>query len=123
MAKLGAVIIQIRAQIEAIDKWIEGKAFADFTGDMMLRNAIERSLEIISEASRRIPDSEKAGFPDIPWGDIASIGNYLRHQYHDLNDKILWDVTQEGHLPALRHAIDQMNPETDLVSRQPPQSD
>jgi uncharacterized protein with HEPN domain len=120
MAKLGSVIIQMRHQIDAIQRWIANRTFDDFSGDMMLRNAIERSLEIISEASRRIPDTEKAKHSDIPWRDIADIGNYLRHQYHDLNVKILWDVTQDGYLDQLRAAIDAMNPDVQALRRQPP---
>lgn len=47
----------------------------------MLRDAIERNIERISEASRRLPDDLKAGYPSIPWRDIAGIGNVLRHGY------------------------------------------
>ena len=120
MAKLASVIIQMRHQIDAIQRWIANRSFDDFAGNMMLRNAIERSLEIISEASRRIPDTEKAKHPNIPWQDIADIGNYLRHQYHDLNEKILWDVTQHRYLDDLRAAIDSMNPDVQALRRPPP---
>ena len=81
-------IIQIRHQIDAIQGWTSERTFEDFTSDMMLRNAIERSRKL-SGATRRIPATEKAKYPNIPWSDIADIGNYLRHQYHDLNEKIL----------------------------------
>lgn len=120
MAQLGSVIIQIRTQIEAVQAWIAGRTFDDFSSDMLLRNAIERSLEIISEASRRIPDSEKTKHPSIPWNDIADIGNYLRHQYHDLNEKILWDVTQENYLDDLKAAINAMNPAANALRKPPP---
>lgn len=123
MAKLGTVIIQIRHQIDAIQGWIAERTFDEFAGDMMLRNAIERSIEIISEASRRIPEAEKSKHPDVPWKDIADIGNYLRHQYHDLNEKILWDVTREGYLDDLKTAIDAMNPNVDAEHRAPPPSE
>jgi len=43
------------------------------------RMIAERALEIISEASRRLPDDMKASQPHIPWRDIAAIGNHLRH--------------------------------------------
>lgn len=117
MAKLASIIIQMRHQIDAIQGWTSGRTFEDFTGDMLLRNAIERSLEIISEASRRIPKGEKAKHKQIPWDDVADIGNYLRHQYHDLNDQILWNVTQGRYLDDLKTAIDAMNPGANLARR------
>ncbi len=117
MAKLGSVIIQIRHQIDAIGRWLSGKSIDDFKNDMLLRNAIERSIEIIYEATRRIPVSEKSRFPDVPWQDIADIGNYLRHQYHDLNENVLWNVVQGGHLEQLSSALEVMNPNLDAVSR------
>jgi uncharacterized protein with HEPN domain len=47
--------------------------------DLTRRYAAERCVEIISEASRRIPETWKAEHPTIPWVDIAGIGSVLRH--------------------------------------------
>ncbi|MFM9942219.1 MAG: DUF86 domain-containing protein [Hyphomicrobiaceae bacterium] len=123
MAKLATIIIQIRHQVDAIEAWVKGRTIADFKGDMLLRNAIERSIEIISEASRRIPQIEKAKHPQIPWNDIADVGNFIRHQYHDINDKILWDLTQESHLRDLKAAVNTMNPNATLPRRRKPSAD
>jgi uncharacterized protein with HEPN domain len=63
-----------------------GSASADEIGaDRMRRYAAERCVEIISEASRRLPDAWKAEHPSIPWSDIAGIGSVLRHDYDDVN--------------------------------------
>ena len=117
MAKLGLIIHDITTQIANIQLWTQGKNFEDFYGDPFFRNAVERSIEIISEASRRIPENEKARFPDIPWPDIANIGNILRHEYHDANEKIIWEVTQQEHLSDLEKALSQMDPETVLTKK------
>jgi uncharacterized protein with HEPN domain len=53
--------------------------------DRMRRYAAERCVEIISEASRRLPETWKAEHPSIPWSDIAGIGSVLRHDYDDVN--------------------------------------
>ncbi|HEB79602.1 MAG TPA: DUF86 domain-containing protein [Rhodospirillales bacterium] len=45
-----------------------------------MRRAVERGIEIISEASRQIPPEMKSNYPDIHWQEIASIGNLLRHE-------------------------------------------
>jgi uncharacterized protein with HEPN domain len=68
--------------------------------------AIIRSLEIISEASRRLSDELKSRHPDIPWRDIAAAGNFYRHNYEDVTPLRVWKTLQE-HLPPLRAAIDE----------------
>src|SRR5262249_23914815 len=57
--------------------------------DRTRRYAAERCVEIISEASRRIPDPWKDEHPSIPSTDIAGIGNVLRHDYDDINLEII----------------------------------
>jgi uncharacterized protein with HEPN domain len=72
-----------------------------------VRRAVEREIEIISEASRRIPEELKAGEPTIPWQDIAGIGNILRHDYQIVSDPIVWNVLV-AHLSPLEAAIRRM---------------
>jgi uncharacterized protein with HEPN domain len=64
----------------------------------MLRQAIERNIEIISEASRRLPDTMKARHPEVPWRDIAAIGNILRHEYPAVNRDI-WRIATKDLRP------------------------
>jgi uncharacterized protein with HEPN domain len=65
-----------------------------------------RSLEIISEASRRLSDELRERHPDIPWRDIAAAGNFYRHNYEDVTPQRVWRTLRE-HLPPLRKAIAQ----------------
>ena len=58
----------------------------------------------ISEATRRPPAELKETRPEIEWRSVAGIGNVLRHEYHTISDKIVWDVVQ-GDLPLLKTAI------------------
>jgi len=55
----------------------------------MRRYAAERCIEIISEATRRLPEDWKAEHPSIPWSDIAGIGSVLRHDYENVNLDII----------------------------------
>ena len=72
----------------------------------MLRFAVERGVEIISGASRRIPDDLKARHGHIPWREIAGIGNVLRHDYERIDDRELWRVLTRD-LP-LKAAVEAM---------------
>jgi uncharacterized protein with HEPN domain len=69
---------------------IVGDANVDeIAADKARRYAAERCIEIISEASRRIPARWKQEYPDIPWKQIAGIGNVMRHNYEDVNLEII----------------------------------
>jgi uncharacterized protein with HEPN domain len=61
---------------------------------------VQRGLEIVSEASRRLPDAVKARYPGIPWPKIAAVGNVLRHEYRQVSPPLLWETVQD-HLTPL----------------------
>ena len=63
--------------------------FEKFAADRRVRQLVERNLEILSEASRRILDHLKAAEPGVPWREIAGIGNVLRHHYGEVRSDIL----------------------------------
>lgn len=69
------------------------------------RMIAERALEIISEASRRLPEDWKAARPGIPWRRIADIGNHLRHAYQRVDAEILAGIIETG-LADLEAAVD-----------------
>ena len=73
----------------------------------MLDNAVERCLERISEASRRLPQEARTTQPHIPWRKVADIGNVLRHEYDDVADAEVWRIVVDD-LPALRSAVQSM---------------
>jgi uncharacterized protein with HEPN domain len=66
-----------------------------------MQRAVERGLEIISEASRHVPADLKALTPDIPWRQIAAIGNLLRHEYQRADIAATWNII-EATCPRLR---------------------
>ena len=72
-----------------------------------MQRAVERGLEIISEASRNVTDEYKALAPEIPWRQIAAIGNLLRHEYQRTDSSAIWNIVTE-HLPALSNAVNRL---------------
>lgn len=91
--------------IDQINLLLERKTFDDVIRDRALRAAFERFLEILSEASRHIPEEMKASAPDMEWSRIAAIGNHLRHAYHRVDADILWRLYQDGDLATLREVV------------------
>jgi uncharacterized protein with HEPN domain len=94
----------ILRNIDFVAGAIAGKTAKNVEDDMMLRLSIERAIEIVSEAVRHIPEDEKSAYPEIPWRNIRSIGNKLRHEYDRLDADIIWDVAAK-HLLELRPVI------------------
>ena len=103
--KIGHAVHDILETIERIESKTRGKTFAEFVSDWELRFIVQRAIEIISEASRRLPDRVKATRPEIEWRSIAGIGSVLRHEYHTISDKVIWDVVQAD-LPLLKAAVE-----------------
>ena len=103
--KVHPAIHDILETIARVQEKTAGKTLAELRADWELRFIVERAIEIISEASRRLPDELKATRPEIPWSSVAGIGNVLRHEYHTISDKVIWDVVS-GDLPALKEAVE-----------------
>jgi len=89
--------------IEQLERATEAKTFEDFQSDWILRKAAERGIEIISEASRHLPDELKERHPYPRWRHVAGIGNVLRHEYHRVEDRIVWSVIQDELSPLKEH--------------------
>lgn len=91
----------MRAAIDGIEAAIAGKTVEDYRADWLLKHGVQRGIEIISEASRALPDEVTGLRPEIPWPQVRGIGNVLRHDYHGLSDTIIRGVVVDE-LPPLR---------------------
>jgi uncharacterized protein with HEPN domain len=97
----------IAEAIAGIEQTLLGADLRAFSDSWPMQRAVERGLEIISEASRGIPQDHKSAYPDVRWVQIAGIGNILRHEYHRVEAAIVWNITRT-HLPALAAAVQRM---------------
>jgi uncharacterized protein with HEPN domain len=99
------ILDDILEMIAFIETTVANKTRADLAKDRLVELAIQRAIEIISEASKHIPGDLLQLAPNIPWHSVRSIGNILRHEYHRIADEIIWDVIIVD-LPALKQAIE-----------------
>ena len=93
------VLEQMLEAILDIEQITAGRTFEAYAADRPTRRAVERCIEIVSEASRRLPTDLKDRHPAIPWQKIAGIGNILRHDYNVVNDATLWHAATVDLLP------------------------
>ena len=68
--------------------------FDDFKADIKTQDAVVRNLEIIGEASGRLPEEVHLSAPEIEWRKIVGIRNILAHEYFGISLPIIWDIVQ-----------------------------
>jgi uncharacterized protein with HEPN domain len=93
----------IRA-IDGVTDTIGGIDFDTYEMGYHMPRTVERCIEIVSEATRHIPDDIKSRYPAIPWRQIAEIGNVLWHDYDLVDQRLIWEVAKV-HFPQLRVVI------------------
>jgi uncharacterized protein with HEPN domain len=86
--------------IEHVQTELTDVPLAEFEADWRKHYVVERGVEIISEASRRLPDELKARHPEIPRPKVAGIGNVPRHNYEGISPSIMWALARDD-LPPL----------------------
>lgn len=85
-----------------------GKLTKDqFVNNGTLKRAIERSLEIIGEATKKVPADFKYRWNTIQWKNMAGMRDRLIHDYHGINYSIVWDVVKNK-IPELQKQIEEV---------------
>ena len=93
-------LYDIRDNILLAQEFVAGLDYSAFSKSRLHVYAVTRAIEIVSEASKRLPDDVRARHPRLPWRDIRDVGNFYRHQYDNVMESYVWRTVQE-HLPLL----------------------
>lgn len=93
--------------IAGIDGALKDTTLDDLRSDIVRYRAVERWLEIISEASRHIEDELRAREPEVPWKQVANFGNFMRHGYEAIDPLIVWNIIRHD-LPVLKAAAERL---------------
>jgi uncharacterized protein with HEPN domain len=93
--------------IERIERYISGMSFDVFSKDRKSVDAVVRNLEIIGEASNRLPAEFKNSHSQIQWHKVVGLRHRIVHEYFGIDLQIVWQILQKD-LPSLREAISQI---------------
>ena len=96
----------IRENILLAQSFVAGLGVENFARNREKVYAVVRCLEIVSEASRRLPEEIRSRHTRIAWPDIAGAGNIYRHEYERLEDLEIWNTVQID-LPPLLAAVEE----------------
>lgn len=87
--------------------FIEGMSFEDFSKDEKTQFALIRVIEIIGEASKKIPTDIKNQSKEIPWREIGGMRDLLIHDYFGVNIQVVWETAKKD-LPELKDKIQKL---------------
>jgi uncharacterized protein with HEPN domain len=87
-----AALRDIEHHISLANQFVAGLEYGAFRDDTRTLYAAIRCPEIISEASRRLPDEMKRRYPSIAWKQMAGAGNIYRHEYEEVAAKLVWEL-------------------------------
>ncbi|RME23459.1 MAG: DUF86 domain-containing protein [Deltaproteobacteria bacterium] len=98
------LLSDIIESIEKIERYVSALSYDGFIADEKTIDAVVRNLEIIGEASNRLPESFQAQHPEIEWRRIVGLRNRIVHAYFGLDLEIIWEILQ-NELPVLKTKI------------------
>ncbi len=92
-----------------VKRFISGVTINQYMEDRKLQLAVERAVEIIGEAARRVTDAFKEAHPEIPWKGIIGQRHVLAHEYGEIKQERMWAVAST-HIPALIALLEPLLP-------------
>jgi uncharacterized protein with HEPN domain len=102
---LSDYISDIFNAIVEVENFTYGMSFEEFLKDRKTINAVIRSLEVMGEAAKKIPENIKTKFPDVPWKRMAGMRDKLIHEYSGVDLEIVWTVIKEE-LPPIKPSVE-----------------
>ncbi|MDF1611611.1 HepT-like ribonuclease domain-containing protein [Stygiobacter electus] len=104
MRNIKVYLTDILDEIDKAKLFIKGINFKQFEKDDKTQYAVIRCLEIIGEASKKIPNTIKQKYSDVPWKEISCMRNKLIHEYFGINILMVWKTIKKD-LPPLKKII------------------
>lgn len=93
---------QVRELVADIDE-------ESYMQETMRQLAVERLLEIVGEAARRVSEEYKAAHTEVPWRSAIGLRNVITHKYDEVDRSLVWNIAREQ-VPGLIEALKAIAP-------------
>jgi uncharacterized protein with HEPN domain len=90
-----------------IENFTKDLTYEQFIKDRKTINAVVRSIEIVGEASKHLPESLKSKYKELPWREITGMRDKLSHAYFGIDSETIWQTIKEN-IPPLKETIQKM---------------
>lgn len=101
----------IRQAAQKALNFVQGMAYEDFLADDKTVFAVVRALEVVGEATKRIPREIRDLDSRVPWRSMAGIRDKLIHDYMTVNLEVVWRTVTEDLpplLPMIQRVLDRI---------------
>ncbi|MGJ3251915.1 MAG: HepT-like ribonuclease domain-containing protein [Elainellaceae cyanobacterium] len=95
--------------IRDLQAFTAGLSYENYISNLMVQRAVERQLEILGEAARRVSQDFCQSHPEIDWTGIIGLRNVLAHRYDQIRCDRIWAILDEE-LPLLLTRLEQLLP-------------
>ncbi|TLU97910.1 HepT-like ribonuclease domain-containing protein [Dyadobacter luticola] len=97
----------IQKELHFLSTHSQNITFEEFLHDDLINRAYQRSLEIIGEAAKKVPDELRYKYKEVDWRGMTGLRDVLIHQYFQVDYQILWQVIQNL-VPQAKEWIDEI---------------
>jgi uncharacterized protein with HEPN domain len=104
-----AYLWDIMEAAQLIRGFISDISAPQYLADKKSQLAVERAVEIIGEAARRLSDAFRQAHPEIPWASIIAQRNVIAHEYGEIKQERMWNIATKR-VPALVSLIEPLIP-------------
>lgn len=93
--------------MQKAERFVANVTFQQFEQDDRINYAVLRALEVVGEATKRLPQEFRAQHPDVPWREMAGMRDRIIHGYDVVNLRIVWETVQRR-IPQVTPQIEQL---------------
>ena len=93
--------------MDAAQAFVSGMGFDAFVADDKTASAVLQKLKIVGEAAKKVPETIRQDYPQVPWQQMIGIRDQIVHAYFAVDYIVVWD-TLKVDIPQLQPIIRQI---------------
>ncbi len=97
----------ISEAMDAAQTFVSGMGFDAFVADDKTVSAVLQKLKIVGEAAKKVPETIRQDYPQVPWPQMTEIRDQIVHAYFAIDYAVVWDALKTD-IPPLQPIIEQI---------------